>query len=82
MPRHRELRCQEVVELVTDYLERALPPAVRARFEQHLRACRHCADYLRQMGAVVGALGRVVAPALDRHRRAELVAAYRRWTAA
>ena len=82
MPRRRELRCQEVVELVTDFLEGALPPAARARFEQHLRACLHCADYLRQMRTVVGALGRVAAPAPDRRHREELVAAYRRWTAA
>ncbi|MBV9195699.1 MAG: zf-HC2 domain-containing protein, partial [Solirubrobacterales bacterium] len=30
------LRCREFVELVTDYLEGALPAAQRDRFEAHL----------------------------------------------
>ena len=36
MTTSRELTCQELVELVTDYLEGALPAAERARFEAHL----------------------------------------------
>ena len=34
-----ELTCQELVELVTDYLEDALSPAERVRFEEHLIVC-------------------------------------------
>ena len=36
------LTCKEMVELVTDYLEGALPPAIRIRFDQHLTACDPC----------------------------------------
>ena len=79
--RHR-LACQEVVELVTDYLEGALTPALRARLDEHLRVCRHCAEYLRQVRTMVRAVGRLAAPALDPRGREELVAAYRRWSAA
>jgi anti-sigma factor RsiW len=66
-----------VVELVTEYLEDALDPDVRARFEAHLDDCEECEVYLEQMRAMIVAAGRVdvehVAPAtLDR-----LVAAYR-----
>jgi len=60
MSRVEELTCQELVELVTDYLEGALAPAERARFEDHLAECEGCANYLDQMRrtvAVVGALG-------------------------
>ena len=32
-----EMSCKELVELVTDYLEGALPPEDRARFDAHLR---------------------------------------------
>ncbi|MEA2828593.1 MAG: hypothetical protein QOG43_3032 [Actinomycetota bacterium] len=70
------------MELVTDYLEGALTPALRARLDEHLRACRHCAAYLRQMQTMVRAMARLAAPALDRRAREELIAAYRRWTAA
>ena len=34
----REISCQEIVELVTDYLEDALPRDERKAFEAHLRA--------------------------------------------
>ena len=34
-----QLVCQEAVELVTDYLEDALSPADRRRFEAHLAVC-------------------------------------------
>jgi hypothetical protein len=36
--RRRDLVCQQAVELVTDYLEGALPRADRCRYEAHLPA--------------------------------------------
>ncbi|MGH3250243.1 MAG: zf-HC2 domain-containing protein, partial [Trebonia sp.] len=44
--RYRGLVCQEVVELVTDYLEGALSSADNRRFEAHLAGCPHCTEYL------------------------------------
>jgi predicted anti-sigma-YlaC factor YlaD len=44
-----DLTCQELVELVTEYLERALVLAQQARFEGHLAQCRSCRTYLEQM---------------------------------
>ncbi len=82
MARPRRLGCQEVVELVTDYLEGALTPDLVTRLDDHLRACRNCAAYLAQMRTMVRALARVAAPTLDRAARDELVAQFRRWTAA
>lgn len=41
--------CREVVELVTDYLERALSAADRARFDDHLEDCAECAVFVEQM---------------------------------
>lgn len=82
MGRSRRLGCQEVVELVTDYLEGALTPDLRARLDAHLEACRNCAAYLAQMRTMVRALGRLAAPALDRRARDQMVELYRRWIAA
>lgn len=73
------LACREAVELVTDYLEGALPADQRARFEAHLAACRHCAEYLDQMRATLRVLGRVEPHDLDPAARHDLVALYRRW---
>jgi hypothetical protein len=46
-----ELVCIEVVELVTDYLGRAMVPEERARLEQHLLVCPPCTAYLEQVKA-------------------------------
>ena len=43
-----EMACQELVEAVTDFVEGALSNADRARFDEHLGACRGCRTYLDQ----------------------------------
>jgi predicted anti-sigma-YlaC factor YlaD len=43
------MSCQELVELVTDYLEGALDADERARFDEHLAECAGCRAYLAQM---------------------------------
>jgi hypothetical protein len=48
--------CQEFVELVTTYLDGALPTGERARCDEHVRTCRGCGAYLAQMELVVNAL--------------------------
>jgi anti-sigma factor RsiW len=53
------LTCREVVELVSDYLEDALPARERARVEAHLQTCPECTAYLAQLRATIGALGRL-----------------------
>ena len=47
-----EIICRQFVELVTDYLEEALPPETVDLVEQHLVMCDWCRDYLGQFGAV------------------------------
>ena len=44
-----DLMCQEVVELVTEYLSRAMAPEERVRMEQHLLACPPCTAHLAQI---------------------------------
>jgi len=44
-----DLMCQEVVELVTEYLSGAMAPEERVRMEQHLLACPPCTAHLAQM---------------------------------
>jgi len=73
------LTCQELVELVTDYLEGALPPAERRRFEAHLRGCRGCTAYLDQMQRTIGLLGRLTEEAIAPEARQELLQRFRTW---
>jgi anti-sigma factor RsiW len=52
-----EMTCQELVELVTEYLEGALPEGDGARFETHLATCVHCVNYLEQVRITVRVVG-------------------------
>jgi anti-sigma factor RsiW len=74
-----ELVCQEVVELVTDYLEGALSRSERRRFEAHLAGCENCTEYLAQMRATIRLTGRLDAEDLTPAMREEFTALYRRW---
>ncbi len=45
---HRVL-CQQLVEMVTDYLEGDLDPRARRAVQEHLAECGHCAGYVEQV---------------------------------
>jgi anti-sigma factor RsiW len=77
--RKNPLVCQEVVELVTDYLEGALPRRDRRRFEAHLAGCAHCTEYLAQMRRTLELTGRLVAEDLSADARREFEDIYRNW---
>jgi anti-sigma factor RsiW len=74
------ISCRELVELVTGYLEGALPAEETALFEQHLNFCDGCVSYLEQMRATIAAAGRIAEGdvAGDRER---LLSAFRGWRA-
>ncbi len=74
---HDPLVCREFVELVTDYLEGALPEAERIRFEAHLAECEGCSGYLEDMRRLVGSLHDVAEPPPDPETREALLRAYR-----
>jgi hypothetical protein len=52
-----DLACRELVDLVTDLLDGALPPGWREGVEAHLADCDGCTEYVRQIRATVEALG-------------------------
>jgi anti-sigma factor RsiW len=76
---HRDLVCQQVVELVTDYLEGTLSRAARRRFEAHLAGCPHCTEYLAQMRETVSLTGRLTPEDLTPRMREDLAEVYQRW---
>ena len=78
----RELACIDVVELVTAYLEDALVPEDRERFEEHLVFCDGCSTYLEQMRATIAAAGRVQVEVLPAELEERLLAAFRDWSPA
>ena len=79
MASYPEMPCQELVGVITDYLEGALSDIDRVRFEEHLKNCRHCRTYLEQMRQTIRALGRLPATSIPEKAKAELLAAFRKW---
>ena len=73
--------CQELVELVTDYLEGRLSWSDRQRVETHLRGCDGCTTYVEQMRDTVRLAGAVGEGDLTPQVRDELLAVFRDWKA-
>ena len=74
-----EMPCQELVELVTDYLEDRLSPVDRMRFEAHIAECEYCETYLEQMRQTIRTLGRISEESLTDDARETLLEAFRSW---
>jgi anti-sigma factor RsiW len=74
---HDPLVCREFVELVTDYLECALPDEERARFEAHLAECDGCTGYLEDMRRLTKSLRDLPEPPPDPATREALLSAFR-----
>jgi anti-sigma factor RsiW len=74
-----DLPCQELVELVTDYLEGRLAPLDQLRFEAHLAQCRGCRTYLEQMRQTIRALGRLAEESIDTEAKERLLSVFRDW---
>jgi MFS family permease len=51
-----QLACKQLVELVADYLDDALAPEIRARFEEHRTGCDGCTTYLKQTQQIISEL--------------------------
>jgi len=75
-----ELTCQEFVELVTDYLEGALPSAERLRFESHMDDCPYCAAYLDQMRQTIQLVGQLSEQTVSPEVKSDMLRRFRDWT--
>ncbi len=71
--------CNELVELVTAYLDGALDLDTRARFDLHLLECDGCDNYLEQFRSTIKTLGSIGDEELDPVYRNRLLDAFRNW---
>ena len=74
-----QLSCQELVELVTEYLEGSLPAESRMLFEKHLGTCEGCRNYLEQMETTVRLVGGLRPSDLTPEAERALRSALRTW---
>ena len=76
----RALICREVIDLLTDYVEDALPEQERRRVEAHLASCDGCTTYLEQMRETIRLTGMLTEEQIPEAERHRLLAAFRDWT--
>lgn len=76
------MNCHELVELITEYLEEALPPDRRERFEDHLRGCDGCTAYMEQFRTTIRLTGMLTGDRISPEAREALLRAFRDWAPA
>jgi anti-sigma factor RsiW len=74
-----DLTCQELVELVTEYVEGGLLPEDRDRFEQHVILCDGCAFYLEQMRTTISVAGSLTEESITAEAQENLLRIFRDW---
>ena len=75
----KELNCQEVVELVTDYLEQALLPETQEHFAHHIEQCPGCKVYLEQVQQTIVMLRKLSEQQTFPETKQELLEIFRDW---
>jgi anti-sigma factor RsiW len=75
------LACNELVEIITDYLEGTLPELDRARFDEHLMTCPGCREYVDEMRTMLRLSGRLTVESISPAVRDQLLRAFRRMKA-
>jgi len=76
----QELSCQEIVELVTEYVEGTMDSELRGAFDAHLAKCDGCTHYLEQIEATIRLAGTIEPAALSPEFRVGLLEAFRDFT--
>jgi anti-sigma factor RsiW len=74
-----DITCREVLELLTEYLEGALAPAVEMAVSTHLDGCEGCRRYLEQFNASIDATSELREDTVPADVRESLLAAFRSW---
>ncbi len=76
---NNDLTCQELVELVTDYLEDKLDAADKTRFESHLMICEGCRTYLTQIQQTIQLMGKVTEDEIPEEAKDHLLDVFKKW---
>ena len=76
------MNCQELVELITDYLDGAMPEVERRSVDEHLAACDGCTTYLEQFRTTIVLTGMLTEEQVPPEARDALLEAFRGWRTA
>jgi anti-sigma factor RsiW len=79
MGRVDEMKCRELVEQVTNYLEGALGSTDSDRLDGHLHSCIACRSYLGEMRVTMQVVSSLPAEPLSEEFEDSLLQMYRDW---
>ena len=74
-----ELTCQELAELVSDYIEGVLAPPLRDEIVAHLAACGDCSAYVEQVRTTIAVSREIASGEVAPPARAALLDLFRGW---
>jgi anti-sigma factor RsiW len=74
-----DLTCEELVEIITDYVEGTMPEVERRRFDEHLAVCSGCEHYVEQMRSTIQVVGSLREEMIAPETRDALLAMFRDW---
>ena len=75
------IECQQVVELVTAYVEGTLDAKDRKRLDAHFAACEHCNEYLAEIRETIAITGAIGVEQLSGEALEDLTGVFRAWAA-
>ncbi|MCI0634623.1 MAG: zf-HC2 domain-containing protein [Actinobacteria bacterium] len=71
------MNCSRLVELITDYLESAMPEGERALADEHLSRCDGCTTYLAQFRTTIALTGMLTEEDVSPEAREALLGVFR-----
>jgi anti-sigma factor RsiW len=73
------MTCQELTEVLTDYLEGVMSPEQAAELEAHLELCEGCVTYVEQMRETIRAVHALRPEHVEATVPDDVLAAFRAW---
>jgi anti-sigma factor RsiW len=74
-----QIVCRDLLELITSYLDGALPADVHAAVEEHLSGCDGCTTVLEEFRITIALTGTLTEEQITDAQRDTLLAAFRGW---
>ena len=79
MSSERSITCQELTEVLTDYLEGVMAAEDRLRLEEHLAICEGCGNYVTQMRQTIQTLHELRPEHVEATVPEDVLEAFRAW---
>ena len=74
-----QIACRDLLELITSYLDGALPADVHAAIEEHVSGCDGCTAVLEEFRVTIAMTGTLTEEQITPAQRDTMLGAFRGW---